>query len=134
MKMVKYRKMTKKCETKELIVKQSKLNYLNKPEEIVINRPKPGYRDDNKWHLYYPDYLKNYENSSDSREREERLNDDVDDLIKWEKTLFLDKSYWGYYCWPAKLDVNLNKRKCYVYDDDDEDVVIFCLLYTSRRG
>jgi proteasome activator subunit 4 len=69
--------------------------------DIAIDKFVSGYRLDNNWHLYDPSFIN--ENELDRDE----------DVIKWEKTIFLDKTYWGYYCWPAKITVNLNRREAY---------------------
>ncbi|CAF0997060.1 unnamed protein product [Brachionus calyciflorus] len=55
-------------------------------KEPLVNCYTPGYRMDNECHLY--DY---------------NFND-------WENAKYLDKSYWGYYSWPAKIQVPSNQR------------------------
>ena len=97
-KMVKIKKQTKEYDTVELI-RQETNNELNE-SQITINKPNPGYRQDNKWLFFTPNFINT--NNMDS------VDDD-----KWNNTKFLDKSYWGYYCWPSKLNVNLNKRDNY---------------------
>jgi proteasome activator subunit 4 len=69
--------------------------------DIAIDRFVSGYRLDNNWHLYDPSFI-----------NENDLNKEEDEA-KWEKTIFLDKTYWGYYCWPARLTAYLNKRETY---------------------
>lgn len=99
LKMVKYKKQTIEFNSQELIKEQTN----NLISQIEANKPNPGYREDNMWHLYNPNFLQQTDNS------------------KWEKTAFLDKSYWGYYCWPQKLKVNLNKRINYSDDSIEND-------------
>lgn len=41
------------------------------------------------------------------------------DISKWEATNFLDKSYWGYYCWPTEVPVNSNKRDTFNKKSED---------------
>ena len=64
----------------------------------VSHEPQPGYRDDNTWHLYDPDFLQSVFEASE------------EDNKKWSQTLFLDKSYNGYYCWPSVLETKSNTR------------------------
>lgn len=94
--MVKHQKQTIEMSAKELIENQAK----NKISSISINSYNPGYREDNNWHLFDPDFLSN---------------------SNWSETKFMDKSYWGYYCWPTKLKVNLNERKFYSLVNTDDD-------------
>ena len=70
--------------------------------EIAVNTPRPGYRIDNNWYLYDPNYINIH-----------CINEN--DIAAWERSKFLDKSYWGYYCWPKKLKLNLNKRNTFSY-------------------
>lgn len=70
--------------------------------EMAIDEPRPGYRNDNNWYLYDPNYI-NIHTINES------------DVTAWERSKFLDKSYWGYYCWPRTLTVNLNRRNTFSY-------------------
>jgi proteasome activator subunit 4 len=103
--MVKFKKETKKYDTIE-VIKSETNNKINE-SQIEINRAKPGYRSDNNWHLYDPKFLSNILEKSEQ------------DNKKWENTKFLDKSYWGYYCWPSKIEINLNKRKTFTTDTNE---------------
>ena len=69
--------------------------------EIGTDAYTAGYRVDNKWHLYDQFFI---------NENDEHC---VEDRLKWERTKFLDKTYWGYYCWPSKISVSLNQRETY---------------------
>lgn len=100
LKMVKFKKETKKYNITD-VIKDETNNEINNETQIEINRSKPGYRLDNNWHLYDPNFLTNLFEKSEH------------DNKKWENTKFLDKSYWGYYCWPSKIDINVNKRKTF---------------------
>ena len=66
--------------------------------EIALNLKRPGFRADNSWHLYEPNFLSNFYDYSEADEK------------KWTQTEFLDKSYWGYYCWPNQIKTVVNKR------------------------
>ncbi|RNA03229.1 proteasome activator complex subunit 4B-like [Brachionus plicatilis] len=95
-KMVKHKKQTIEIRAEDLVKEQTK----NVVSSIEINTYNPGYREDNKWHLYDPDFLTK---------------------SNWSETKFMDKSYWGYYCWPSKIKVNLNRRKFYSLDTTEDD-------------
>lgn len=90
-KMVKFKKDQIEYNIEDLIREQTN----NEITSVQINTYNPGYRSDNKWHLYDENYLSKQ---------------------NWSNTKFLDKSYWGYYCWPSKIKVNSNNRKCYSLD------------------
>lgn len=98
LKMVKPPKQTRMYDTIELIQKEAR-NRSIVAEKIPINRAEPGHRADNTWHTYNPQFL--FEQTEQG----------------WEATNFLDKSYWGYYCWPSRIRVNLNSRETYSLDD-----------------
>lgn len=72
--------------------------------EIAINKARPGYRTDNSWYLYDPNYINVH-----------TINEN--DANVWENSKFLDKSYWGYYCWPNKLNITTNKRSTFSYEE-----------------
>jgi len=99
--MTKPEKSKKICETFQVIREETQ-NAINDASQIAINKATPGYREDNKWHFYDPNFVQNIQNVDD--EQEER---------KWQNTRFLDKTYWGYYCWPSQLNVNVNKRESF---------------------
>lgn len=99
--MVKYKKETKECDTVETL---KEMNQFLTDSDIIINKPQPGYRKDNNWYLYDPNYINVHS-----------INEN--DVNAWEKNTFLDKSYWGYYCWPKILTINTNKRKTYTYQE-----------------
>ena len=46
-----------------------------------INDPQPGDRPDNMWHHYHKE-------------------DVYQSLETWDSTTFVEKTHWGYYCWP----------------------------------
>ena len=94
--MVKHKKQTIEIKAEELVKNQSK----NELSSIKINTYSPGYREDNTWHMYDPDFLVN---------------------SSWPETKFLDKSYWGYYCWPSKININLNTRKFYSIENTENN-------------
>lgn len=120
--MVKYKKSTKLCPIRQVIEKQVTLINEQPPDTVVINKPSPGFREDSRWHLYQSDYLADFMPSNNEKESQ-------NDLEKWESTAFMDKTYWGYYCWPAQLPVCSNRRKCYVYEDDVPSLDIFIKIY-----
>ncbi len=103
LKMVKHKKQTAEySKIKKLINEHvDPIEKFKDKSDIAIDRFVSGYRLDNKWHLYDPSFI-----NENDLVREE-------DEAKWEKTVFLDKTYWGYYCWPARITVNLNKRETY---------------------
>jgi hypothetical protein len=77
-----------------------------KVEDVLDSREslnsKPGYRKDNKWHLYDPLFISNAENYEATDEQ------------KWKSAKFLDKSYFGYYCWPNdKIKINVNSSEIF---------------------
>ncbi|RMZ98657.1 proteasome activator complex subunit 4B-like [Brachionus plicatilis] len=65
----------------------------HKTEELIeqaqVDTYAPGYREDNAWNLY------NY------------------NFAEWQDGKFLDKSYWGYYSWPSRLQIASNHRLTY---------------------
>ncbi|CAF0770306.1 unnamed protein product [Brachionus calyciflorus] len=77
-------------------------------KSVKINTFSPGYRSDNCWHLYNENFLNDF---------------------KWSETKFLDKSYWGYYCWPTKIKINSNKRRH--YESIVEQDFKFCHVYKT---
>jgi proteasome activator subunit 4 len=101
MKMVKHRKQTKEISSVDLVLSEARRC---SSDQITVNIPCPGFRSDNLWHTFDPLF--------------------IEDAQKWELTHFLDKTYWGYYCWPTKMRVNLNKRKTYPLEDFDADPMI----------
>ena len=105
--MMKHKKETKKLKIEDMI--SSETNGSIAASDIVVNTPKPGYRPDNQWYLYDPNFL------IDCFETSGKIADF--DSAKWNRTNFLDKSYWGYYCWPAQITVNSNKRKFFKKDE-----------------
>ena len=99
LKMIKHKKQSREYAVADLINHEIGAAKRVPQELLAINTPQPGYRADNAWHHYNPNFL-----------------DDVQ--LKWDSVNFMDKSYWGYYCWPAKVSVNLNKRQVYALDDE----------------
>ena len=101
LKMVKHRKQTRELAAVELVKQETAhkpaLGSRIQPEQVAVNRAAPGFRDDNAWHVYNPNFL--------------------DEEVKWENVVFLDKSFWGYYCWPSRITVNLNRRQTYALED-----------------
>ena len=61
-----------------------------------MSEQEPGLRNDNRWHLYDPNFLSSLHESNEA------------DTLKWNETIFMDKSYLGYYCWPSRIEINLN--------------------------
>lgn len=102
--MVKYKKEIKEYDTVKAIREVSPS--LGESAEMAVNTARPGYRADNSWYLYDPSYI-NVHSINDS------------DCDTWEKSIFLDKSFWGYYCWPRTLKVNSNRRDVFSYVDID---------------
>ena len=92
--MIKFPKARKVYKTKDLVLKET-----GQEVPVVIDRNEPGYRSDNKWHLYDPKFISDLDENCTEADAE-----------KWENTCFMDKSYWGYYCWPEEVKVNLNQR------------------------
>ncbi len=88
--MIKYKKQCRPLPISSLIPSEI--------SNIAMNQPHPGYRADNNFHRYDPDFLTDC------------LNPNTDDDKKWAATNFLDKSYWGYYCWPKEISCNQNTR------------------------
>ena len=113
LKMVKYPKKTQTLNIVDLISSETN-NSINKEEDIVVNSAKPGYRKDNSWHQFDPDFLGDMFETTGSKAEQ--------DLAKWERTNFLDKSYWGYYCWPATITVNSNKRSTFEESNGEPNV------------
>jgi hypothetical protein len=52
------KKETKKYNITD-VIKDETNNEINNETQIEINRSKPGYRLDNNWHLYDPNFLAN---------------------------------------------------------------------------
>lgn len=101
--MVKHRKETRASDTFEIV--QEMTAHSPTPTEccdVAIDRARPGYRSDNSWYLYDPNYINVHS-----------INET--DVNVWEASKFLDKSYWGYYCWPKSLSININKRNTFSY-------------------
>jgi proteasome activator subunit 4 len=97
LKMIKHKKQTKRYNTLELINQEMPNGKKLSKHQVAINEAQPGYRLDNSWHVFDPDFLNNQQ--------------------KWDNTCFLDKSFWGYYCWPSSVNVNVNKRETYPLED-----------------
>lgn len=106
LKMMKHKKETKKLNTQDMISAEASSDISDK---IVTNKPQPGYRPDNQWHMYDPHFLSDcFETSGPAAEA---------DTAKWDRTHFLDKNYWGFYCWPAEITVGLNNRQFFKKDE-----------------
>jgi proteasome activator subunit 4 len=102
MKMVKFKKEIVTYDTADLIREQTK-GALSNEDLKFITQPCPGFRSDNQWHHYNYNFVNtNIDKSTDQA-----------DSRTWENAKFLDKSYWGYYCWPSQLNVNKNQRANY---------------------
>lgn len=97
--MVKFKKQVQEYNTSDVIKEQTNNTFFEK-DAISINKPNPGYRADNKWHFYDPNFINTAKN----------VNTNEYDNRMWNKAKFLDKSYIGYYCWPSKLSVSSNTR------------------------
>lgn len=76
---------------------------LTDPSDVYLNRPRPGYRLDNQWHLFDPNYIDTTTSEASESERS-----------KWNESAFMEKSYWGYYCWPNEMNITQSKRDWYV--------------------
>ena len=85
------------------VIKEETRNGISSESDIVINDSKPGYRQDNLWHLYDKKFLNDCFETTGPKADE--------DVKRWENTNFVDKSYWGYYCWPSEININSNKRE-----------------------
>lgn len=108
LKLVKPPKETRIRRTVEVIKKQ--MNEKIDESHIALNVNRPGFRTDNKWHLYDSNFLSNLYDES------------IDDQEKWDKTEFLDKSYWGYYCWPNQIKTVANKRSKFGLGEFDKAI------------
>ncbi len=53
--------------------------------------------------------------------------------IEWEQTCFLDKSFYGYYCWPRIIKYSINKRDRYTLDNMPEEVAILYHCFSDRN-
>jgi proteasome activator subunit 4 len=111
--MLKHKKQTKRIDIVELINHEMPGNLTR--DKIAIDQAQPGYRLDNSWHTHDPNFLNN--------------------PSKWDNTYFLDKTYWGYYCWPSSVEVNLNKRQVYALEDNNSSTDNFdlCAKVISDR-
>lgn len=78
---------------------------LTDPEQIYINRARPGIRADNQWHLFDANFIDTSTNEVSEAE-----------LARWSEACFIEKNYWGYYCWPQELDVPESRRDWYSID------------------
>jgi proteasome activator subunit 4 len=107
--MVKFKKQIYEYNTTEVIREQTGDSFLEK-DTISINKANPGYRADNKWHFYDPNFINTAKN----------VNTQECDNKTWNKTKFLDKSYIGYYCWPDKISVSSNTRDNYIKNINSE--------------
>jgi proteasome activator subunit 4 len=91
-KMVKFKKQIKSYSMNEVLSLKE-----GKPSSIEATNP--GYRNNNKWLLYDPNFI-DVNNSSSS-----------EDNRIWENAKFLDKSFWGYYGWSSeKIKIPSNER------------------------
>lgn len=100
LKMTKPKKQVKRTRMCDIL--KEKVN----TDQMILNEPKPGYRADNQWHLYEPNYVDC-----------ETENVTEGEKLKWERSFFLDKSYWGFYCWPNEIDMVQNQRSTYLNDE-----------------
>jgi proteasome activator subunit 4 len=103
LKMVKFKKDLATYDTVDLIKEQSN-DSISSDDLKDINKPNPGYRPDNKWHFYNPNFINTNIDSSTGEK----------DKLIWERAKFLDKSFWGYYCWPEKIEIVSNKRANFI--------------------
>jgi proteasome activator subunit 4 len=125
LKMVKPKKETKTIQIFELINKETN-GLINEINSIAVNQSKPGYRVDNNWHLYDPHFLSDLFETNGAKAEQ--------DLQKWENTNFLDKSFWGYYCWPSELRINLNKRKTFQLNNEQNETTNNQLDYENAMS
>lgn len=95
---------------------------LSDANDIYVNRPRPGYRLDNQWHLFDPNYVDTTTSEATESER-----------AKWNESTFMEKSYWGYYCWPTEMNVALSKRDWYVSENSDSESSSFPPSETSYQ-
>lgn len=100
--MIKNKKRTNKRKIRDVIREETNSS-VDSQNQIVINEYKPGYRQDNSWHLYDRKFLNDCFETTGAKADE--------DVKRWESTNFLDKSYWGYYCWPNQININSNERE-----------------------
>jgi len=103
LKMVKFKKDLVTYDTVDLIKEQSN-DSISSEDLKDITKPNPGYRPDNKWHFYNPNFINTNIDPSTSEK----------DRLIWERAKFLDKSFWGYYCWPEKIEIVSNSRANFI--------------------
>lgn len=72
----------------------------------ICNRFSIGYREDNSWHLYDKRALRDLQGYNENS--------------KWNDLKFLDKAFWGYYCWPEKIKITENRRHAYGSEKDEK--------------
>jgi proteasome activator subunit 4 len=114
MKMMKFKKLKRLYNIQEIINEE-------KFGPICINIAAPGYRVDNSFHLYDPHFLNNIEDPFNES-----------DIIKWNQTFFIDKSYFGYYCWPSTININLNTREVFTFENNEDEKILIKEKSTSR--
>jgi hypothetical protein len=121
LKMVKHKKKTRTVAINDLLASLGLDS-----NKIAVNRCEPGYRVDNGWHVYDPKFVDC-----------ETKNVSQEERTRWNQAKFLDKSYWGYYCWPSKLKLNENERNVYAIDEsigsNKNSVIIGHLVLTLKR-
>jgi proteasome activator subunit 4 len=101
--MTKPKKHIKRVKTIDLIREKTGIQDIT---EVPLNKARPGLRADNQWHLFDANYIDTENETTSELEK-----------AKWESSSFLEKTYWGYYCWPNELNVPLSKRDWYVSDN-----------------
>ena len=74
--------------------KDASIYEIIKDKNAVVNRACPGERIDNLWH------------NLDNDEFKLPVSDE-----EWAEINFVDKTYYGYYCWPSKIKITQSKRE-----------------------
>lgn len=104
LKMIKPKKKTQRMNTLDLVKQKTNLT---DPTQICVNRARPGVRVDNQWHLFDANFIDT--SSTVATEAE---------LARWKDSCFIEKNYWGYYCWPRELNVPESRRDWFTFEEE----------------
>ena len=81
-----------KQQKRKHVVEMMSVAEITEKKHLSSEEINPGDREDNGWHQFIP------EEKPDTNE-------------KFAKTKFIDKTHWGYYCWPKKLKTYASYEK-----------------------
>jgi hypothetical protein len=82
--------------------------HIGNESQIMVNTSCPGERVDNEWHTLDNTKFKVPETDEE-----------------WSDIKFLDKTYYGYYCWPSTIKITQSKREFFNKNSIDSGDALF---------